>query len=226
MIANIAVLAGHIGKARAGIIQLKPKNNSQGLADIGINADHTIIEEGIKGGIIKGMMIFGEDIPNVDVSNLEFLMVQDMYLTETAKKADVVLPSASYAESKGTFTNAERRIQTLKVAIPSLTGEENWVDLCDLAAALGIEINYSNVDDITEELTRNVPEYYGFTACADGTSFWPIGEGHVLYTKGYNFACGKAQLQVVEDGKLLDKVESTDAHGKMFKEILKDNGII
>jgi len=172
------------------------------------------------------MMIFGEDVPNVDLSNLEFLMVQDMYLTETAKKADVVLPSASYAESKGTFTNAERRIQTLKVAIPSLTGEENWVDLCDLAAALGLKINYSSVDDITEELTRNVPGYYGFTACVDGTSFWPIGEGNVLYTNGYNFPCGKAQLQVVEDGKLLDKVESTDAHGKMFKEVLKENGII
>ena len=226
MVANIAVLAGHIGKARAGIIQLKPKNNSQGLADIGVNADHADIQAGIKAGSIKGMMVFGEDIPNTDLSNLEFLMVQDMYLTETAKKADVVLPSASYAESKGTFTNTERRIQTLKVAIPSLTGEENWVDLCDLAAALGITINYNSVDDITEELTRSVPQYYGFTECADETSFWPIGEGDVLYTNGYNFPCGKAQLQVIGDGKLFDKVESTDAHGKMFKEVLKENGII
>ncbi|MPW25068.1 molybdopterin-dependent oxidoreductase [Alkalibaculum sp. M08DMB] len=225
MIANIAVIAGHIGKARSGIIQLKPKNNSQGLSDIGVDTNNEIVVKGINDGSIKGMMIFGEDLSGVDLSKLDFLMVQDMYLTDTASKADVVLPVASYAESTGTFTNTERRIQKLNSAIPSLTGEENWVDLCDLAVALGIKIDYSGVNDITTELSISIPEYFGLAEQKE-EQFWPLSNGNVLYTKKYNFQDGKAKLQVVGDGKLFDLVETTDAHEKLFRNFLTEEKLI
>ena len=111
LIADIAVISGQIGKPRRGIIELKPKNNSQGLVDMGINRPSDYLVNAIDKKSLKGLIIFGEDVEGVKLENLEFLVVQDLYLTQTAKNADIVLPAVSYAESTGTFTSTERRIQ-------------------------------------------------------------------------------------------------------------------
>ena len=95
LIADIALLSGHIGKPRDGILEVKAKNNSQGLVDMGIHAGAEALEG------VKGLMIFGEDPKDVDLSGLEFLAVSDIYLTETAKKADVFLPGTGFASTDG-----------------------------------------------------------------------------------------------------------------------------
>ncbi len=220
LLANIAVISGHIGKARSGIIQLKANNNSQGLTDMGITMDAKEVINGIKDKTIKGLLVFGEDIPNVDLSNLEFLMVQDTYLTETAQKADVVLPGVSFAESSGTFTNAERRIQKVHQAIPSLLGFTNWEIIKNLANVSNVTVKYENPDEILAQISYNVPEYYKAEEQVANSVFWPVNGSPVLYGNGFNFQDKKAKLQVVADGPLFAETINTNALTNQFVEYL------
>ena len=221
LIANIAVVAGQIGKPRRGIIQLKPKNNSQGLADMGINIRSKYLVEAIENKALKGLMVFGEDITGVKLDKLDFLVVQDLYLTPTAELADVVLPAVSYAESTGTFTSSERRIQRVNAAIPALSGYQNWEVVNEMMFMLGKTDNYNNVDELTEELSKSIKEYTGAYKLTQ-SDFWPIGGSNVLYTDGFNFEDKKAKLIVVEDAKLFEERKTTDFIEKEFEKIVSN----
>ncbi|MGI6685075.1 MAG: molybdopterin-dependent oxidoreductase [Bacillota bacterium] len=226
MIANLAVVSGHIGKARSGIIQLKPKANSQGLVDLGVNKGTSDLLEGLDAGHVKGMFIFGEDVSGFDLSALEFLVVQDTHLTETAKIADVVLPGVSFAESNGTFTSAERRIQKLNQAIPALTGIENWEVIMKVANAFGANMGYCSSDCIRKEIAVKIAEYKDLPEELDGKVLWPVDESPVLYGKGFHFPDKKAKLQVVGDGTLFKKATRTDHLENNFIDFLKEKKIV
>ncbi len=228
MIANIAVITGHIGKARSGIIQLKANSNSQGLVDMGICKASNEVTDSIKDRSIKGLLVFGEDIPGIDLTNLEFLMVQDTHITETAKKADVVLPAVGFAESRGTFTSSERRIQRINQAIPPLTELENWQVVIKLANALSTNLEYISSDDILEEISMNIPEYFKINKQTETSTFWPVNKNPILYTNGngFNFCDKKARLQTVEDGKMFEKVINTNNLINSFEMRLKAEEII
>ncbi len=218
LIADIAVVAGKIGLPRRGIIQLKPKNNSQGLSDMGVNKDNKVIEKAMEDKILKGLMIFGEDVEGKNTDNLEFLMVQDLYLTPTAQKADVVLPAVSWAESEGTFTNSERRIQKIAPAITALSGKSNWEIMTNLTVALGEQNPFASVEGIMEELSKATPVYKGAYLAKSG-SIWPIGESDVLYMDGFATEDKKANLLVVKEGKMFEPRISTDFVEKEFGKI-------
>ncbi|SKC83658.1 molybdopterin-dependent oxidoreductase [Maledivibacter halophilus] len=228
MIANMAVISGHIGKARNGIIQLKANNNSQGLVDMGISKDSQEVIAGIKEKNIKGLLVFGEDISNVDLTNLEFLMVADINLSETAKKADVVLPAVGFAESRGTYTNSERRIQRINQAIPPLTKTENWETVLKLAEVLSSDMEYNSPEDILKEISVNIPEYFKVNKEMEQYIFWPSQRSPILYgdEDGFNFPDKKARLQIVEDGKLFDKKINTSHLNNDFIEKLKKEELI
>ena len=125
-------------------------------------------------GNIKMMYIMGAnpvlshpDINRVKemLNNLEFLVVQDIFLTETAQLADVVLPAASYAEKNGTFTSLDRRIQMVRKAIEPI-GEcrTDWKIICELARRMGSkEFDYSSPTDIMNEISSLTPIYGGIT---------------------------------------------------------------
>lgn len=219
LIADIAVVSGHIGKARRGIIALKPKNNSQGLVDMGIDSPSKDIVAAIENKSLKGLIIFGEDITGVKLENLDFLVVQDLYLTPTAELADVVLPAVSYAESSGLFTNSERRIQRTNAAIPALSGYQNWEVINEMMFMLGKIDNYTKLAEITEELSKSIKEYTGAYKLTQ-SDFWPIGGSNVLYTDGFNFEDKKAKLIVVEDAKLFEERKTTDFIEKEFEKIV------
>ncbi len=221
LIANMAVISGHIGKARNGIIVLRPKNNSQGLIDMGIDTDPQEISQEINKGVIKGLLVFGEDIKNINLDNLDFLMVQDTHLTETAQKADVVLPGVSYAESKGTVTSSERRIQRLSQAIPPISKVENWQVVLKIVNALSANVEYLATDDILKEISLNIPEYFKAHQEDANNIYWPTGKGNVLYTEGFNFDDGKAKLQVVKEGSLFEQKLLTDNLTNTFNDFLK-----
>ncbi len=221
ILANISVVAGQIGKPRRGIIQLKPKNNSQGLADMGINTPSEKIIEGISNNTIKGLLVLGEDIPLYDLRGLEFLAVQDLYLTPTCDMADVVLPGVSYAESKGTITNSERRIQFSNRAIPSLTGYSNWEVINEMMFILGRIDKYNKVEELTAEISKAIPEYVDLFKQKEAT-YWPINKNEILYTDGFHFEDKKAQLKVVTDGRLFNKRVSTDFVEKEFMELVEN----
>jgi len=124
-------------------------------------------------GTIKGMYIVGEnpmlsdaDLSHVETAlkNLDFLVVQDIFLTETAKLAHVVLPSACFAETDGTFTSSERLVQRVRKAV-SAPGEAKpgWEIIVELAKRLDYSLNYSKPSEIMDEINMLTPSYGGIT---------------------------------------------------------------
>ncbi|MFD1672946.1 formate dehydrogenase subunit alpha [Agrilactobacillus yilanensis] len=122
-------------------------------------------------GKIKGLFIFGED-PIVtdpdtnevrhDLENLEFLVVHELFMTETAEYADVVLPGLSYLEKDGTFTNTERRIQRVRAAIKPLSGVKQDYDVfTEIATAMGYPMHYNSASEIMDEIAQLVPTFGG-----------------------------------------------------------------
>ena len=122
---------------------------------------------------IKAMYVLGEnpaacsgerlDTEGV-LANLDFLVVQDIFMTETASLADIVLPSAAFAEMEGTYTNTERRVQLSRAAVEA-PGEAfaGWAILAELAGWLGFEWAYSGPEDVFAEMASLTPQYAGIT---------------------------------------------------------------
>jgi len=133
----------------------------------------TVMEiiDSLETGKVKGLIIMGEN-PMVSDPNLnhaeraldsaEFLVVSDIFLTETAEKADVVLPAASFAEKNGTFTNTERRVILVRKALDA-PGEarSDWQIICDLSTALGYPMSYGSSSEIMDEIAEVTPIYGG-----------------------------------------------------------------
>ena len=124
-------------------------------------------------GEIKAMYIIGEnplvsdaDLHHVEESlkHLDLLVVQDIFLTETAKFADVVLPSSCFAEKDGTFSNTERRVQRVRKAVDS-PGEarDDWWITCEIGTRRGFEMKYKDSEEIFEEIRTVTPSYAGIT---------------------------------------------------------------
>ena len=139
-------------------------------------------------GDFKGLYCQGEDIAQSDpntlhveaaLSALECLIVQDLFLNETAKFAHVFFPGASFLEKDGTFTNAERRISRVRKAMPPLSGLADWEVTQGLARALGLAMEYRNPGEIMDEIARLTPTFAGVSyAKLDrlGSLQWPCNE--------------------------------------------------
>jgi len=124
-------------------------------------------------GDIKALWIMGEnamlsdpDLHHLEESlkKLDFLVVQDIFLSETAEHADVVLPVACFAEKEGTFSNTERRVQRIRKAInPPGQAKPDWEIVAAIATRLGYPMNYTSAKDIFEEVRQMTPSYAGIT---------------------------------------------------------------
>lgn len=122
-------------------------------------------------GKIKAMYIMGENplISDPDLHHvrsalkeLDFLVVQDIFFTQTARMADVVLPAATYAEKEGTFTNTERRVQRVRQALSPLgQSRPDWEIISEISAKMGYEMSYQTTEDIMEEISSLTPSYRG-----------------------------------------------------------------
>ncbi len=127
--------------------------------------------DGAEEGTIKFLYIMGEnpmvsdpDINHVRkaLNDIDFLVVQDIFLTETAQLADVVLPAACFAEKDGTFTNTERRIQMVRKAVEAPgDAKADWEILMELINRLGYPCDYSNPSEIMDEIAKVTPQYGG-----------------------------------------------------------------
>jgi predicted molibdopterin-dependent oxidoreductase YjgC len=102
---------------------------------------------------------------HANLSKLDLLVVQDLFLTETAQLADVVLPAVSWAECDGTFTNLERRVQRAPKALgdPQSKAAPDWMILDHLAARMGAEWPFASVHAVTEEIMQAIPFYAGLS---------------------------------------------------------------
>jgi formate dehydrogenase major subunit len=139
-------------------------------------------------GSFKGLYVQGEDIvqsdPNTQhvteaLSKLECLVVQDLFLNETAKYAHVLLPGSSFLEKDGTFTNAERRISRVRKVMKPLGGLADWEVTVKLANALGYPMAYTHPSQIMDEIAALTPTFHGVNyAKLDklGSVQWPCNE--------------------------------------------------
>lgn len=136
-------------------------------------------------GDIKALYIVGENpmISHPDLNhakksleNLDFLIVQDIFMTETAQMANVVLPSASFAEKDGTFTNTERKIQRIRKALdpPGVAREDSDI-ICDLSSRMGYPMSYESSLAVMEEIASITPSYCGinYERLKQGGIHWP-----------------------------------------------------
>lgn len=124
-------------------------------------------------GVLKAFYVFGEDPvlsePNQDkvvesLRKLEFLVVQEIFLTETAKLADVVFPATCFAEKDGTFSNSERRVQRVRKAVePPGEARPDWQIICDLSTAMGYEMKYDGPSAVFAEMASLTPAYAGIS---------------------------------------------------------------
>lgn len=170
--------------------------------------------EGAAKGEVAGMYIMGENPmvsdPDIDhvrqaLERLEFLVVQDIFLTETATLADVVLPGACFAEKTGTFTNTERRVQLVNKAIdPPGEAKPDWEIVCLVARRLGLEgFSFTSPEEVFAEIHQAVPQYAGMSYARLGVDglHWPCpDENHpgtpILH--GQAFSRGKGKFHPVE----------------------------
>ena len=160
-------------------------------------------------GEFKGIYIQGEDIaqsdPNTDhvthaLRSMDCVIVQDLFLNETAKFAHVFLPGTSFLEKDGTFTNAERRINRVRPVMPSRTGMAEWEVTCALATAMGYEMGYGTSSQIMDEIAAVTPTFSGVSfELLDkvGSVQWPCNEKAPLGTPVMHvdaFVRGKGQF--------------------------------
>ncbi len=160
-------------------------------------------------GEFKGIYIQGEDIaqsdPHTDhvtsaLRAMDCVIVQDLFLNETAAFAHVFLPGTSFLEKDGTFTNAERRINRVRPVMPSRTGMDEWAVTCALATAMGYPMEYDSASSIMDEIAAVTPTFAGVSfALLDqvGSVQWPCNDQAPLGTPVMHvekFVRGKGQF--------------------------------
>jgi formate dehydrogenase major subunit len=171
------------------------------------------IYHGIRDGSVAGMFILGEDVVQTDpdanqvradLASLELLVVQEIFLSETAKLAHVVLPGASFLEKDGTFTNGERRVQRVRKALePPGQARSDWQILCELMAASGYPQAFQHPSQIMDEIAALAPQFAGISYARlehEGLQ-WPVPSlDHpgtpILHRE--TFPQGRAKLMRVE----------------------------
>jgi formate dehydrogenase alpha subunit len=163
------------------------------------------IMEQVKNGKIKSIYIIGEDpvlsFPNSrlikeTLTSLDFLVVQDIFLTETARLANVVLPAASFAEKEGTFTNFEGRVNRVRKAIEPI-GESlpDWEIVMRLAHKMGCPLPFSSLQDVMSEIEELVPSYETYT---DSEKQDELAYGETGHTSGRQLLKGFARFSPIE----------------------------
>ncbi|GLP98617.1 MAG: formate dehydrogenase subunit alpha [Pseudomonadota bacterium] len=164
-------------------------------------------------GEFKALYVQGEDIAQSDpgtqhvekaLRSLECLIVQDLFLNETAKFAHVLLPGSSFLEKNGTFTNAERRINRVRKVMPPIAGKEDWEITVDLSNALGYPMHYNHPSEIMDEIASLTPTFTGVNydrLDELGSIQWPCNDENPVGMPTMHvddFPIGKGRFSVTE----------------------------
>jgi formate dehydrogenase alpha subunit len=175
----------------------------------------TVVEmmHAVEDGAIRAICIMGENPalsdPNLNrtrkaLTDVEFLVVQDIFLSETAEYADVVLPTVCFAEKDGTFTNTERRVQRVRKAVaPPGQTRDDWAIICDLSTRMGYPMHYDHPSQIMDEIASVSPIYGGiaYDRIDDVGLCWPCPDKQHPGTKYLHkdkFSRGKGKFHPVE----------------------------
>jgi formate dehydrogenase major subunit len=153
-------------------------------------------------GSFRALFVQGEDIAQSDpntqhvhaaLAALDLVVVQDLFLNETAKFAHVLLPGTSFLEKDGTFTNAERRINRVRPVMAPKTGKHEWEIVCEIAQAMGYPMHYDSSSQIMDEIALTTPTFAGVSfAHLDrvGSVQWPCNDAApdgtpIMHTDGF-----------------------------------------
>jgi len=162
-------------------------------------------------GSFRALFVQGEDVAQSDPNTqhvtaalgaLDLLVVQDLFLNETAKLAHVLLPGTSFLEKDGTFTNAERRINRVRPVMPAKTGKQEWEIVCEIAAAMGYDMHYDNTSQIMDEIAVTTPTFAGVSfdlLDRVGSVQWPCNDEHpegspIMHTETFARGLGHFML--------------------------------
>ena len=181
-----------------------------------------------------GIYVQGEDIAQSDPNTkhvtsaleaMECVVVQDIFLNETAKFAHVILPGASFLEKDGTFTNAERRISRIRKVMEPLGGKADWEGTMMLSNALGYPMSYSHPSEIMDEIARLTPTFTGvsYEKLDEGSIQWPCNNETpdgtpIMHTS--EFVIGKGRFVITE------YVPTTERSSRKFPLILTTGRIL
>lgn len=186
-------------------------------------------------GVFKALYVQGEDILQSDpntahvaagLSAMECVIVQDLFLNETANYAHIFLPGSTFLEKNGTFTNAERRIQRVRKVMTPMNGLEDWEVTQALAQAMGLDWNYSHPSEIMDEVARLTPSFAGVSFDRleqDGSLQWPVNDSApdgspIMHIDG--FVRGKGKFVVT------DYVPTDEKTGPRFPLLLTTGRIL
>ena len=193
-----------------------------------------MFDEACAGGF-RGLYVQGEDIAQSDpntihveaaLNALDILIVQDLFLNETARFAHVFLPGTSFLEKDGCFINAERRINRVRPAMVSATGKEEWEVTQDLARALGYDMGHATASDIMDEIAHLTPTFAGVShqhLDEVGSVQWPCNDQAPEGTPVMHvdeFVRGKGQFVLTE------YVPTTERTNRKFPLILTTGRIL
>ncbi len=236
LIADAAVITEKVGKPHRGIIIARTKANTQGIIDMGFTTPANQLLAGIEKGDIKGAVIIGEDLAGADekvkklLSKLEFTLCLDIFMTETAKLANVVIPVGSAAESEGTFTSSDRKIQRLAASIKPLTVRNTFDILSRLGAEMGVVVD--SVKKADEKIANELKPYGGlYAAAVKGIDVYTpcsrdnVEGSQVLYTDGFMTEDKKANLSIPENGQMFKARKIYDTVQVRFEEYMNEKGL-
>jgi NADH-quinone oxidoreductase subunit G len=165
--AELLMQTGHFGRANNGLMAAWRSGNTQGAWDMGFRPS-----EDLRGKLSKAGLLFiaGADPAGDDpdlaraVDLASFVIVQELFLTETAKRADIIFPAQAFTEREGTYTNGERRVQRFYQAVPAPEGTRaDFTIAAQIALHAGVELEAQSAALIMAEIARFVPAYEGIT---------------------------------------------------------------
>jgi NADH-quinone oxidoreductase subunit G len=188
--ANLLVATGHVGRANNGLLGVWQRANDQGAWDMGFQP-----VEDLPGAMraARTLYVVAADPAGDDPSlaeSADFMVVQELYLTKTAKLADVVLPVQAFTEREGSFTSGERRVQRYYPALPEPAGSfADFAVSARIAKRLDIALEGRFGAKVMDQIARQVPDYAGvsFTRLAEVREQWPLIGRDGLYYGGTSY---------------------------------------
>ena len=192
--ARLIQSTGHTGKVNSGLIPVWERANTQGLWDLGGRPvdDLAGLLAGAKAVLIAGVDPAADD-PLLEraLEKSEFVVVQELYVTATAKMADVVLPVLAYTEREGTYTSGERRVQRFYPAVPSPADlQADYEVTAELGRRMGLQLEARAASLVFQQAAAETTHYQGlsYQKLAETTEQWPIIGRSDVYYGGTSYA--------------------------------------
>ncbi len=182
---NLLIVTNHTGRANNGLIAVWQRANDQGTWDMGFRPVHDFRETL---NAAKALYVVAAD-PAGDNPNIfeasDFLVVQDLFLTDTAKLADVVFPVQAFVEREGTYTSGERRVQRFYPAVPEKPGSKaDFTIAAEIGHLLDLDMEARLASKVMARIAADIPDYDGLSyfKLAEVRAQWPIvGRGDLYY---------------------------------------------